>query len=194
MPDILSKLFGSAPRVKLLRLFLFNPKQAFTPAEAAARAQIKDKEGKRELALLEQIQLIKQVKRARALGTSFVLDHDFKYIAALQNLLLNAPELGNDLYQLIRRTGALKLVVVCGVFMDEWDAPLDALIVGDKVNERMLRDRVRKLEAEVGKEIRYALLTSESFFYRINMNDHLIKDVFDYQHRIVHDKLQIGLK
>jgi predicted nucleotidyltransferase len=194
MPDILSKLFGSAARVKLLRLFLFNSKQAFALAEAATRTQTREEEARRELALFEQIQLIKQDKRARALGTRFVLNNDFKYIAALQNLLLNAPELGAELYERVRRTGTLKLVVVCGVFMGEWDAPLDVLIVGDKVNERMLRDRVRKLEAEVGKEIRYALLTSESFFYRINMNDHLIKDVFDYPHRIVHDKLQIGLK
>ncbi|HEY5382950.1 MAG TPA: hypothetical protein VIJ88_00090 [Candidatus Paceibacterota bacterium] len=194
MPDILSKLFGSAGRVKLLRLFLFNQKQSFTLVEAAARAQVKEKEARRELAMLEQIKLVKQVNRARALGVRFVLNDDFKYIAALQNLLLNAPELGGELYERVRRTGSIKLVVVCGVFMGEWDAPLDALIVGDKVNERMLRDRVRRIEAEVGKEIRYALLTSESFFYRLNMNDHLLKDVFDYSHRIVHDKLQIGLK
>jgi hypothetical protein len=108
--------------------------------------------------------------------------------------LINAPELGAELYSRIRHTGTLKLIVVCGVFVGEWDAPLDALIVGDRVNERKLRDKIRKLEAEVGREIRYALLSSENFLYRININDHLIKDVFDYPHRIVHDKLQIGLK
>jgi hypothetical protein len=194
MPDILSKLFGSAARVKLLRLFLFNSKQAFTFAEASERAQVAGKDARRELGLLEQIKLIKQIKRNRTSATRFILNANFKYLATLQNLLLNAPELGSELYQRIRHTGSLKLIVVCGVFVGEWDAPLDALIVGDKVNERMLRERVRRMEAEVGKEIRYALLSSESFFYRLNVNDHLIKDVFDYPHRILHDRLNIGLK
>ena len=192
MPDILSKLFGSNARVKLLRLFLFNPKQLFTPAEVAERTQTKPAEARRELALLEQVSLIKRSKRAGSIRCT--LNTDFKYLAALQNLLLNAPELGSDLYERVRRTGSIKLIVVCGVFMGEWDAPLDVLIVGDRVQERMLRERVRKLEAEVGKEIRYTLLSSENFLYRLNINDHLVKDVFDYSHRIVHDKLNIGLK
>jgi hypothetical protein len=192
MPDTLSKLFGNQGRVKLLRLFLCNPKQAFTIADAAARAQIKDKECRRECAMFEQIKLTKRVVRNGTVRVS--LNADFKYVAALQNLLLNAPELGAELYSRVRHTGTLKLIVVCGVFVGEWDAPLDALIVGDRVNERKLRDKIRKLEAEVGREIRYALLSSENFLYRININDHLIKDVFDYPHRIVHDKLNIGLK
>ena len=192
MTDILSKLFGSPARVKLLRLFLFNPRAGFTPAESAARTQTKDKEAKRELALLEQIKLIKKTKRAGA--ARFSLNGDFKYLEALQSLLLNAPELGAELYERVRRTGAIKLVVVCGIFVGEWDSPLDVLIVGDRVTERILRDKIRKLEAEVGKEIRYTLLTSEGFLYRLNINDHLVKDVFDYPHRIVHDKLNIGLK
>ena len=94
MPDILSKLFGSQGRVKLLRLFLCNPKQAFTIAEAAARAQIKDKECRHECAMFKQIKLIKCTKRNGVVRVS--LNADFKYGAALQNLLLNAPELGAD--------------------------------------------------------------------------------------------------
>jgi hypothetical protein len=192
MTDTLSKLFGSAARVKLLRLFLFNPKVGFSTAEAAARTQVKSKEAKRELVLLEQAKLIKKSKRAGAVRMS--LNADFKYLQALQSLLLNAPELGAELYERVRRTGAIKLVVVCGVFVGEWDSPLDVLIVGDRVAERTLRNSIRKIEAEVGKELHYTLLTSESFLYRLNINDHLVKDVFDYPHRIVLDKLQIGLK
>ena len=188
MTDTLSKLFGSQGRVKLLRLFLCNPKQTFTIAEAAERAQIKEKECRRECAMFKQVRLIKYAKRNGVAHLS--LNANFKYVAVLQNLLLNAPELGAELYNRVRHAGALKLIVVCGVFVGEWDAPLDALIVGDRVNERMLRDKIHRLEAEVGREIRFALLSSENFLYRLNINDHLVKDVFDYPHRIVHDKLQ----
>jgi hypothetical protein len=57
-----------------------------------------------------------------------------------------------------------------------------------------LRERIRSLEAEIGKEIRYALLSSENFYYRLNMNDKLVRDVIDYPHSIVLDRLNIGLK
>ena len=192
MPDILSKLFGSAARVKLLRLFLFNPKAAFTVAEAAIHAQVKDKECRHECAMFEHIKLIKRSTRGGVVH--FTLNTDFKYAATLQNLVLNAPELGAELYDRVRRTGTIKLIVVCGVFVGEWDAPLDVLVVGDRVRERALQGCIRKIEAEVGKEIRYTLLASENFLYRLNINDHLVKDVFDYPHRILHDRFNIGLK
>ena len=68
------------------------------------------------------------------------------------------------------------------------------LVVGDRMKERKLRTAVRRLEAELGKEVRYSLLSSEQFFYRIGLNDHLVRDVLDYPHKIVLDKLNIGLK
>ena len=55
-------------------------------------------------------------------------------------------------------------------------------------------DAVRKLESELGKELRYTALSTDQFLYRLQMNDHLIKDIFDYPHTLVYDKLNIGLK
>ncbi|MDE1925512.1 MAG: hypothetical protein KGH79_05085 [Patescibacteria group bacterium] len=195
MSDPLEKLFGSSPRLKLLRLFLFNPRQSFTLPEVAQRSRIKEREARRELGLLLQIQVIKKVRRsARAMGARYILNDSFRYAGALKHLLLNAPERGNDLYERVRRAGTIKLFVLAGVFVDEWEERLDILVVGDRINERKLREGVRRFESEIGKELRYALLTTDDFFYRLNMNDHLVRDVFDYPHRIIEDKLNIGLK
>lgn len=192
MTDGLQKLFGSAARVKLLRLFLFNPQESFSLPEAMEHARISGKEARRELNIFLDIRLIKRVRRSKI--PRYGLNEEFVYLQALQNLLLNAPERGKDIYERIRRTGILKLLILSGIFLGEWEGRLDLFIVGDKVNERALRGRIRRLESEIGKELRYALLTSEDFFYRINMNDHLLRDVLDYPHRIVLDKLNIGLQ
>ncbi len=192
MTDGLQKLFGSAARVKLLRLFLFNPQESFSLPEAMEHARISGKEARRELNIFLDIRLIKRVRRSKT--PRYGLNEEFVYLQALQNLLLNAPERGKDIYERIRRTGILKLLILSGIFLGEWEGRLDLFIVGDKVNERALRGRIRRLESEIGKELRYALLTSEDFFYRINMNDHLLRDVLDYPHRIVLDKLNIGLQ
>jgi hypothetical protein len=53
---------------------------------------------------------------------------------------------------------------------------------------------MRRLESEIGRELRYTMLVSEDFLYRLNMNDKLVRDTFDYPHRIVFDRLNIGLK
>jgi hypothetical protein len=195
MTDPLEKLFGNAARMKLMRLFLFNPRQSFTLPEVAARSRVKGREARRELTLLLKVQLIKKVRRsARAVGARYILNDTFKYRGALQHLLLNAPERGSHLYERLHRAGAIKLLVLAGVFVGEWDERLDILVVGERLNERKLREAIRHLESEIGKELRYALLTTNDFFYRLNMNDHLVRDVFDYPHRIIEDRLNIGLK
>ncbi|HVY72452.1 MAG TPA: hypothetical protein VG984_00140 [Candidatus Paceibacterota bacterium] len=197
MTDGLQKLFGSPARVKLLRLFLFNPRLSFTLAEAGTRARVTDEDVRREVRLFASIGLVSVSKRGSkqpGRGIRYVLNAEFEYVAALQNLLLNAPERGEDIVGRIRHAGTLKFVVLAGMFLGEWEGTLDLLIVGDRMKERKLRDEVRKLEAEIGKEIRYASLTTTDFFYRLNLNDKLIRDVLDYPHQIVLDRLDIGLK
>ena len=195
MADPLLKLFSSTARVKLLRLFLFNPRQSFTVPESATHARLKERETRKEITLFTQIGLVKRVRRpARAKGVRYMLSDDFEYVTALQNLLLNAPERGEDIFERIRRTGTIKLLILSGIFLGEWEGRLDIFIVGDRVKENKLREHIRRLEAEIGKELRYALLSSDDFFYRLNMNDHLVRDVMDYPHKIIVDRLNIGLK
>ena len=42
--------------------------------------------------------------------------------------------------------------------------------------------------------MKYALLTSEELTYRLNMNDKLVRDVLDYPHKVVLDRLNFGRK
>jgi hypothetical protein len=195
MTDTLQKLFGSDARLKLLRLFLFNPKITFTMAEAALRSQTKPAQTRREFALFLQIGLIKKARRGSAAATRYQLNAGFEYAAALQNLLLNTSHQANELYERVRLAGTIKFMVIAGVFLGEWDdSRLDLFIVGERINAARLERQVRKLESELGKELRYTALSTDQFLYRLQMNDHLIKDIFDYPHTIVYDKLQIGLK
>ena len=190
--DGLEKIFGSAARVKVLRLFLFNPRQSFTLADIAERSRVGEAEVRREITTLQHAQMVERSTRGK--GVRFTLSPKFAYTAAMQNLLLNAPKRANDIVKRLRGVGTLRMIILSGIFMGEWDEGLDILLIGDKVKERQLRERIRSLEAEIGKEIRYALLSSENFYYRLNMNDKLVRDVIDYPHSIVLDRLNIGLK
>jgi hypothetical protein len=192
MADTLTKLFGSSARVKLLRLFLFNPRQAFTSTSAASRARVEGAAARREIALLVRTGIVEQVVRRG--GTRYTLSQNSPYTEALQNLLLNAPAQAGAMHERFKSASALKLIVVSGMFMNEWDASLDLLLVGDRTKERVLERKMKMLEAEVGKEVRFATLSTADFLYRLNMSDKLLRDIFDYPHQIVYDRLDIGLK
>lgn len=193
MTDTLAKLFGSAARVKLLRLFLFNPRQSISAAEAAAHARVEPAVARREIHNLHTLGLLKRGAR-RGNVARYTLDPEFRYLTALQGLLLNAPVRATDIQERLRSVGTLKLVVMAGIFVGDWDGRVDLLVVGDRMSERALKGRIRRLEAELGKEVRYAALSSQDFFYRLNMSDKLIRDVLDYPHAIALDRLNIGLK
>jgi len=192
MTDPLPKLFGTPARVKLLRLFLFNPKQSFTTADAAARTRVQSRDAAREVKLFYSIGLIEKASRTKI--TRYTLDSDFKYTEVLQGLLLNPTTKGEEVVQHVRKVGAVKLIILSGIFMGEWEGRLDMLVVGERINEKKLQDRVRTFEAELGRELRYASVTTDNFYYRLNMSDKLVRDILDYPHRIALDKLNMGLK
>lgn len=188
MTDPLAKLFGSPARTKLLRLFLFNPGEAFSVIEAARRARTDAAATRRELALFSSIKLLR-----RSGGARYVLNDDFAYLSVLRALLLNAANLGADLYNRFRSAGNVRLIIASGVFAGEWDGRLDLLVVGDRISERRLQSKISVLEAELGRELHYALLSTPEFYYRLNMSDKLVRDVLDYNHTVVHDRLNLGL-
>ncbi|HWB34378.1 MAG TPA: hypothetical protein VG753_03635 [Candidatus Paceibacterota bacterium] len=192
MADPLSKLFSSSARVKLLRLFLFNPTQAFTASEVSERANISRAEAVRELGVLHAAGLIHRALRGRLVRCT--LNPAFSHLQALQNLLLNTPVRVEEIYARLRRAGSIKLVVATGVFMNISESPVDLFIVGDRMKDSVLRRSIKLMESELGKEIRYTLLSTQEFYYRMNMNDHLVRDVLDYPHRILFDRLDIGLE
>jgi hypothetical protein len=190
MADVLQKLFGSSARVKILRLFLFSPQMSFSFKDIQSRTR--SRETRKETTLLLKIGFLERtVYRGKA---TFTLNPDFTYLAALRSLILNTPMRGKEIYAYVEKTGVIKLLVTSGIFMGEIDTGIDLLIVGDKIKESKLKDRLRALEAEVGKELRYTFLSTEEFFYRLNMSDRLVRDVFDFPHVIIYDRLDIGLK
>ena len=73
-------------------------------------------------------------------------------------------------------------MLVSGVFIHNKDSRADILIVGDGLKKNLIEAAVKGLEAEIGKELSYAMFETQEFLYRINMYDKLVRDVLDYPH------------
>jgi len=189
--DPFVKLFGSHSRVKLLRLFLFHPKQLFSQADVMQRAKIKSLEARTELKILTDVGVLRKINGRKV---RFGIDEKFPYLEALQQMLLYGPLRGNDIYERVRRSGVIKLIVLAGMFVGEFDRRIDVLVVGDRIRERHLATAMKNLEADIGREIHYATFATDDFLYRMTISDRLLRDVFDYSHRIAFNKLDIHLK
>jgi hypothetical protein len=214
--EILSKLFGGKGIVKILRLFLFNPEMGFESRDVAKRTRTESDIVRSELSTLEKIGFIekkrfykevessvltrrrsvrsrKEGKPARRRVSGWFLNQDFAYLEELRALLIGSSPLAeDDIVRRIRKTGDIKVIIIGGVFLQHWDSRLDILIVADKPKEGQLTNVIKGIEAEIGREIRYAIFSTSDFQYRLSIYDRLVRDVLDYPHRAVVDRIGVA--
>jgi len=207
----LAKLFGSIHRVKIMRLFLFNQEEVFVLEDIVKRTKVKKEFVNKEIKLLEGIGFIKkktftgehQVK-SRKKGVKYetkkkkmvglYLNTSFEFVLPLQTLLVDSELVKEkDIVKEISSAGTVKLLALSGVFTRDEDRALDILIVGDKLNKSAAERALKTLESEIGRELRYAIFDTDEFEYRISMYDKLIRDIFDYKHIKLIDKITINI-
>ena len=192
--ETLSKLFGSETKVKIMRLFLFNPEHIFDVKEIATRVKSDSTRVRREMSILEKINLVKRrvTTKKKSNGYGFIANSQFSYLLPLQNFLINVEPLQpKEITKRISKLGSIKLIIIAGVFIQEPESRLDILIVGDNVKKGILENTIKTLESEIGRELKYAHFTTEDFKYRLSMFDKLIRDVLDYPHKKVLNRLPI---
>lgn len=190
-----------------MRLFLFNPEISFTIGEVIEKARISKREAEEEIDLLVKSEMVKvrksvqivsikkkgKVKQVKKKIDHFQLDAGFEYLLPLQNLLINTrPLRKEEIMKRLSRVGKLKMVIVSGVFIQNPDSRVDLLIVGDNLKKGSIERVVKNMEAEIGKELTFASFETADFHYRLGMYDKLIRDILDYPHQKLIDKL--GLK
>lgn len=186
--ESLSKLFGSPARLKLLRLFVFNPESSFTVADAAERSTTPPEKVRRELAELSAAGLIR--KKAARGSVRYQLNRQFEHLPALAVFIRETTAVRPArILAGLKKAGTLRFVALAGFFTGMPESQVDLLIVGDVLHERALAKAVRSIEAELGREIRYAAFATPDFRYRRGVYDRLLRDVFDYPHRVLVDKI-----
>lgn len=178
--EVLGKILSSSARVKIMRLFLLNRGKGFTAKDVIKRSRVNPNLVRRELKLLSSVNFIK--KRA----TDWFFNSSFKYGEEFEGLLLGSDTLSKKaILDNFKKVGRIKLVIISGIFIKKHDSRVDLLIVGDKMKRNKIEEGVKKIEAEIGTELSYAVFDTKEFIYRINMYDKLVRDILDYPHEVV---------
>jgi len=178
--EILEKILGNSARVKIMRLFLLNRGKSFTSKDIVKRSRVNANIVRKELRLLSSVGFIKK----RDVNWSF--NSQFKYGEEFEDLLVRSDSLNKEtILDNFKKVGRVKLVITSGVFIKNDDSRVDLLIVGDKMKRSKIEEGIRRLEAEIGAELVYAVFETKEFLYRLNMYDKLVRDILDYPHEVL---------
>ena len=192
MSEVLENLFGSKEKMRLIRFFLLNPEQEYRAEEITKRNMLNSQKTKKELDNLKSIRFIfKRIKKGKVF---YILNQNFLFYPELKNLVSKAniyPQ--SDSLNKIKNIGSIKLAVISGAFINYNKSKADMILVGDGISRAKLRNVMNSLEAEIGKEIDFVLMTGEEFKYRLNMLDKFILDFLEGPHEEVINKIQ-GLR
>ncbi|MEX0910069.1 MAG: hypothetical protein WDZ75_02110 [Candidatus Paceibacterota bacterium] len=192
-----------------MRFFLFNGEKFFTLEDIASKTRLTKTTASRELRAIEKMGMIKRkelpkvrVKKTpkgkapkkpqkKNRATEYTLNPRFIYSDTLRQLLsLNDPIAHKDITDKLRRAGKIRLLIVTGIFIGRMTDRVDLLIVGDKIKKKEIDRALQHIEAEVGREVSYAYFDTEDFLYRINVKDRLIRDILDYPHERIINKIE----
>lgn len=197
--DPLAVLFGGTARVKLLRFFLFNPQRIFSVDDITRRARLVRRTARTELNALERAGVIMRkstyevVDERRRKVVGYTLDGSFPHLSALQAFFFaTAPINSKTMLAYVKKIGSFDFIAAAGAFVGEFDRRVDMLLASRKVTPQKVEQGIRALEAELGIEIKYAFLESDELVYRVGMRDKLVRDVFDYPHQVLVDRMGIG--
>jgi len=201
----LNILFGSQERVKIMRLFLFNSEEVFDLDLICERSKVSTSKVRSEVNVLEKAGLVKRrdfskiiikknhgkITESKKKSHGFILNTEFTYMSALKQLLMNTQSLdGGDIVKRLAKAGKLKLVVVSGVFIQDPQSRVDILVVGDRISKNVLDKTIKNIESEIGKELTYAYFEVLDYQYRLQMYDKLVRDILDYPHEVLLDKIK----
>ena len=181
--EILGKILGNSARVKIMRLFLLNKSKGFASKEVVKRSRVNSTVARQELNLLSSVGFIK--KRSSA-SPEWFFNPSFKYSEEFKDLLVRSDTLDKEkLLDNFKKVGRVKFFAISGLFIKNDDSRVDLLIVGDKLKKAKIEEGIRRIEAEIGAEIIYAVFDTKEFIYRLNMYDKLVRDILDYPHEVL---------
>jgi hypothetical protein len=157
---------------------MLNDKESYTATEIAKKSQLTSQQVNRELMRLKRIKMI--ISRSKKGHRFFETNRNFIFYPELKNLVIKSNTLPEcrSLHR-IKTLGKVKLALISGIFLNYPKGRADLLIVGDELSRAKLKHLLESLEAEVGREINYSIMSSDEFKYRTDMLDKFVMEFLE---------------
>jgi hypothetical protein len=128
----------------------------------------------------------KQEKKYYQANVDFVLFNEIKALVVKSQVLYE-----KDITEKLKALGSIKFLVLSGIFVNDEEAAVDLLVVGQIRKPDLVRV-IREVEKEIGKEINYSLMDIKEFKHRREMTDVFLYNIFEANKIVAIDELGIG--
>lgn len=188
MPEVFEFLFGSKARARLLRLFVLNPDKEFSLEEALEKTLVPRREAVRLFNQFKKFKIV--LEHSRKSKKSYVANVHFDLYPELRSLFSNPSfDIDNKSFRKLRGAGDVRLLLVSGLFLKYPKSKADMILVANNVSRSKLKAAITSLEAEVGQEVRFVLMTLEELQYRLNMMDRFLMEFVEQPYEEVLNKV-----
>lgn len=181
---MIDALFGSKTRVKLLHLFLNNPEKAFYVREITRLIDEQINSVRRELANMLKVGVI--VSDSADNKLYYAANRQYQFFAPLRTIFAgdNTPDATHPTVRPVATAWAdelaampgLRLAVAAGALVRGSASTVDLLLVGNLTSARAAAV-VKKIEKAEGRELNYAVLSYDDFYYRLSVRDRFISEI-----------------
>lgn len=182
---MLKHLFTSKARIKLLSIFLMRPEGEYFVRELTRELGEQINSVRRELDNLKKMGLLKS--RAKNRRKFYSVDKNFVLLSELRSIFIKANPVIENVVKQIQKCGNIDFLLLSGAFLEK-ESPVDLLVAGDLDREK-LEKYLDTLENQ--EPIRFSILSTEDFVYRLKCQDRFILDlVQDATNMVAINKLQ----
>jgi hypothetical protein len=175
---LLEDIIISRVRVKILELFLLNPKMIYHVREIVRKVDEEINAVRRELAHMEKAGMVSKEQRANRLFYSF--RKDYLLYDDLTKLINKTSGLGGDLLKNKAKLGKLKYIMISGRYArgltKKSSTDVDLLLVGTVVLPE-LSAIVKAEEARRDTELNYTVMSEEEFLFRKSRRDPFVLSI-----------------
>lgn len=162
---MLSALFGSEPRTKILHLLLLNPDKKYLIKEVGKEAGLPAATTRKELNNLLEFGIVKEE------GDFWLVNQDFIIFSELKALVVKAQILSSQKFiDGLKKVSEPKFLALTGLFTGDNLVKTDILLVGP-VKRRAFVKLVEQLELDLAREINFTIMDETEFFYRQEVMD-----------------------
>jgi hypothetical protein len=191
--SMIDSLFGSRTRVKLLHLFYNNPGKSFYVREITRLIDEQINSVRRELSNMLEVGVITSNTADNKLF--YEVSQRYEYYAPLRQIFGDSFTSKSD--SVVRESTqsweralmtmkGVRAVVAAGKLVDGSASHIDILIVGSKTPK--LLAVLKSIESSEGRELTYAIMEYEEFYYRLSVRDKFVMEPLTNRHRVILDR------
>ncbi|MFZ4648982.1 MAG: hypothetical protein ACOYMB_05165 [Patescibacteria group bacterium] len=185
---MLTKLFGSQARVKLLKIFVLNQDEKFYLRQLARDLKMQVNSIRRELESLQSFGLLvadehreipghEDEDRNKTEKKYYHVDKDFVLFPEIKALVVKSQILSsNEFVQKLKDACSPKVLILSGTLANNTKSQTDILLVG-RFNREKIIPLITELEEDLGRELNYTIMDYREYRYRVDIADFFIYNI-----------------